>query len=255
MINIIYAMHSGPRSEQEDALLVGGKIIQEADLAPVYRKISANIPFIAAVCDGMGGHARGQWASSFVCERLSLQPTPKNSEEILARLRSIQKEMAPDAKHGDRTRAPEGTTMAGLLMNSQGVLAFNTGDSRVYHLSNEGGCRRVSQDHTLVQSLVDKGRMTLEEARVYPYRNIVEFGFGPVFTSAWKGGHFAPHIEHIPVNEGVWLVCSDGVHGVLEDKEIVELLTPPSTEGADKLVKRLESDASDNFSFILLWKS
>ena len=254
MFNIVYAMHTGPRDGQEDALLVAGQVVQEADLlSPVKLAISSEVSAIVAVCDGMGGHARGQWASRFVCEQLAASRIPSTPEEIETCLREIQKKMEVDPDGLGRKRPPEGTTVAGLLLHPQGMLAFNAGDSRIYHLPPEGGLVPVSHDHSLVQSLLDKGRLTADEARQYPYRNVVEFGMGCVFSSAWKGGHFSCHTNSFASSEGTWLLCTDGVYGAMEEEEILHLLMPPTVEGAGKLAQRLAMEATDNFTFILLW--
>lgn len=256
MFNIIYAMHTGPKDGQEDALLVMDQVVQEADLlSPVTLKISSDAPAIVAVCDGMGGHARGQWASRFVCEQLAVSPVPATPEETEACLRKIQTAMEVDPDGLGRKRPPEGTTVAGLLFHSQGMLAFNAGDSRIYRLPPEGGLVLVSRDHSLLQSLLDKGRLTADEARDYPYRNVVEFGLGYVFSSAWKGGHFSCHTSSFSNPDGAWLLCTDGVYGALEEEDIARLLTCPSVEGVGALAQRLAKEATDNFTFVVLWRT
>ena len=256
MFNIVYAMHTGPRDGQEDALLVAGQVVQEADLlTPINLDIPSDVPAIVAVCDGMGGHARGQWASRFVCEHLALPPIPTTTEEIEARLREIQTAMEIDPDGLGRKRPPEGTTVAGLLLHPQGVLAFNAGDSRVYHLPPEGGLVLASRDHSLLQSLLDKGRLTADEAHDYPYRNVVEFGMGYVFSSAWKGGHFSCHTHSFSSQDGVWLLCTDGVYGALEEEDLTRLLALPSLEGVGELAQRLAKEATDNFTLIVLWRT
>ncbi|WP_420905608.1 PP2C family protein-serine/threonine phosphatase [Candidatus Magnetaquiglobus chichijimensis] len=249
-------MHTGPREEQEDCLLVASDVMQVAEMrVPLMVQVAAEADLLVVVSDGMGGHARGQWASRFVCEQLAEQPLTPTPEVIEARLREIQLRMEEQAGWNGRRRAVEGATVVGLLRHAEGVTIFNAGDSRIYHRPEGGALTQLTHDHTLVQSLLDHGKLTPEEVADYPYRNVLEFGLGSAFASLWKGGRYSCRVRTLPDAGGVWLVCSDGVHGALAHAELEALLASPSPESAAHLAQRVWEESTDNFSFVLLWEA
>jgi PPM family protein phosphatase len=206
---------------------------------------------LAVVADGVGGQAAGEVASRCAIEsmialdkrRLS-RPLERELAEWVAwgnGMIRLVSECRPDT-------AGMSTTLTAVALDDDGryVLA-NIGDSRTY-LLRDGALRRLSRDDSLVQELLDAGRIGPEEARVHPRRSVVlraldgEPGSAPVIqTARARAGDRL-------------LLCSDGVSDVLDDEVLRETL---HTHGerracADRLVElALDAGARDNVSAVV----
>jgi serine/threonine protein phosphatase PrpC len=237
-------MDVGPRSGQEDCILVENQVFQEERLTNSSSYESDMI--LVAVCDGMGGHDAGEEASRFVCNKLNsiVDLVDFSGESLQTILNVVQTSSVSNLPKGS------GTTLAGLIVKNNRVIVFNAGDSRVYRIDGNGiSC--VSKDHSLVQDLVDRGMITEEEAFHHPYRNVVNFGIGPAFVKAKCKYDLYTHEEEI-VSKTVYLVCSDGLSDIMKNHEIFETLGTDPVADAEKLIKSLKKNRlKDNTSFIV----
>src|SRR5215207_9111511 len=127
-------------------------------------------PRLLAVADGMGGHAAGEVASSATIEELVHVESVGTDGDPLAALaaavnaaNSRIRQMVEE----DPARQGMGTTLTALFWNGQTLALAHIGDSRAY-LLRDGELRQITHDHTFVQTLVDEGRITAEEASVHP---------------------------------------------------------------------------------------
>ncbi len=241
-------MNIGLRDSQEDCIFVDGKVFQERSFpkVAVAKKRKDNVLF--AVCDGMGGHSRGEWASRFVCEKLKENlrnfHSSRNSVEFL--IEAIQNKMENEMVSNS------GTTIAGVALRDDRAEVFNAGDSRVYKITG-GGITYVSHDHSLVQSGIDRGDISPAEAFAHPYKNVIEFGMGDVFKDAWARGDRATYRKDDYLAEGeYYLICTDGVNDVLRDEEMDKILDGDPFGNLSALVEFLKERMKDNFSFILV---
>lgn len=208
---------------------------------------------LAVVADGMGGHAAGDVASALtiqafedLAERKHLEP--RDIVEAVARANHAI--VSEAAKHPER--AGMGTTLAGLAMVEQAGnphwLVFNIGDSRVYRLTHQGAAQ-LTIDHSEVAELVAAGRISKDEARVHPLRNVVTRSLGTVP---------APEIETwlVAAEPGdVFLVCSDGLTDELDDHEIASVVSAHDdmAAAATALVDAaLAMGAHDNVTVVLV---
>jgi PPM family protein phosphatase len=206
---------------------------------------------IFAVADGMGGHLSGDLASAAVVQRLDaateghfIDPSAVASALELA-LNDIT-EIAGDSELG------VGTTVTGatltLVDDEPHFAVFNVGDSRVYAFDDKE-FRQVTVDHSLVQELVDSGKISKEQSLKHPDGNIITRAIGfnekPV-----------PDVFFVPTHPGLRLViCSDGLTGELEDERIrLNLAAGLSTsETASALMDAaLASGARDNVTVIVV---
>jgi len=242
---VFSAMLRGPRNRQEDCLLSGTDLFQKDTLKQTK---TLDTDFLAAsVCDGLGGHDNGESASRFVCEQLQARFRegpfdPQNIRTVLAEIQA--------AAQG---RLPEncGTTVAGLMIKNGRVIAFNAGDSRVYKIT-ASGMTYVSHDHSLVQGLVDNALIQKDAANSHPLKNFVDFGIGPLFQDVWKD--YAVHVFEDSLGaDACYLICSDGVHDLMNEAEMHEILMPSPAENGQALIAALEKKGlRDNTSFIIL---
>jgi PPM family protein phosphatase len=217
------------RSNNEDAVLVGGRLL--------------------AVADGMGGLPAGELASDILVRALAVVDEMPDSgeplQDLIAALESANKQIE-EAVADDVARDGMGTTVTALMLSGDRVAALNVGDSRCY-LLRDGEMTQLTRDDTYVQALVDQGVLSPDDARRHPQRALV--------TQAVQGGPFRPAGRMIPVLVGDrFLLCSDGLTDYVEDHVIVETLrtNPDRKTCAAELVHRtLEAGAPDNVTVIV----
>ena len=244
-IKLYCAMDVGPRDNQEDCILLQGQALQGRQIEES-RNFSADIFDILAICDGMGGLAAGERASRFVCEHLGKAgAVDQPPEDIRPVLEKIQLAMEHDF-HDEC-----GTTVAGLVAGPAGIVVFNLGDSRVYKITG-GKIERRSHDHSIVQVLLDEGKITEREAFEHPYRNLITAGMGPAFSYKWTTETIHLQVEPATGKPSVYLICSDGVCDVLTDREIEEVLGDDPLSNGPALLERIKAlFMKDNTSYIV----
>jgi serine/threonine protein phosphatase PrpC len=169
---------------------------------------------LVAVADGMGGHAGGEVASTIAITALSAKQIDEDS------LLTVTKEI--DLAILDRSNAqPElagmGTTLTALHLTGDAVGLLHVGDTRCYAFAG-GKLNQLSNDHTVMQELIDQGRITPDEAVNHPQRSLL--------THALMGDSgFDPVVQLYPIKLGdQFLLCSDGLTGVLSDFEITKII-------------------------------
>ncbi|QAY72595.1 serine/threonine-protein phosphatase [Agromyces protaetiae] len=205
------------------------------------------------VADGMGGHAGGDVASAIATHRIAeadgdYASPPVAAAELEQTLLSANRRITETvAEHSELTGM--GTTVSALLLEGERVVIAHIGDSRIY-LLRSGELSQISTDHTFVQRLVDAGRITAEEAMVHPRRSVLMRVLGDVESS--------PEIDTmvLDTHEGDrWLLCSDGLSGVVPFDEIHEILSSDAgaKQVADRLVKAsLDGGAPDNVTVVVV---
>lgn len=206
-------------------------------------------PWLLAVCDGVGGAARGDIASSTAVNELRHLDEPPGPVDLLARVSDgIQEAHVAIGAQVDADQSLNGTsTTATVALFDGGRLALaHVGDSRAY-LYREGELSQLTNDHTFVQSLIDEGRITPEEARVHPHRNLI--------LKALDGIHDVdPDLFALELVPGDRLfLCSDGACGVLEDDEIAAILATgtPEASATEMVRASLEAGSSDNVTCVV----
>jgi protein phosphatase len=139
-----------------------------------------------------------------------------------------------------------GTTLTLLWEDDESILIAHVGDSRAY-LLRDGKLTRVTEDHSIVGELLRNKKITPEEAKTHPYRNVITRAIG---TDAIVEADVARMEKR---RGDVWLVCSDGLFHMLDDREIEDvLLHADREEAAGKLLEMtLDRGAEDNVSILL----
>jgi PPM family protein phosphatase len=178
-------------------------------------------PQLIAVADGMGGHAAGEVASRIAVEVLkSLTPALISSEIdedsvedlLMHSLHSIDAEISLVTDEEIEKRGM-GTTLTALLIRDKYISLLHVGDSRCYRLRGNT-LEQLSNDHTVIQELLDQGAISEAEAADHPQRSML--------TQALRGdGDVTPVLQMYEIKKGDrYLLCSDGLSGVLTEKEI-----------------------------------
>jgi serine/threonine protein phosphatase PrpC len=178
-------------------------------------------PQLLAVADGMGGHAAGEVASRIAVEVLqSLVPTLVSTDIdedsvtdlLMHSLHSIDSEISVVTDE-DIEKRGMGTTLTALLIRDKHISLLHVGDSRCYRLRGNS-LEQLSNDHTIIQELLDQGAISPAEALEHPQRSML--------TQALRGdGDVTPVLQIYEKKRGDrYLLCSDGLSGVLTEKEI-----------------------------------
>lgn len=182
---------------------------------------------VFVVCDGMGGHVGGAKASSIAVESI-INNLKENKYDNPLNALNASLQFANMQILGFANDHPEykgmGTTACVLLLQSDGAYYAHVGDSRIYlYLGKEKKLHRITKDHSYVQSLVDKGIMSDEEAEKDPHKNRILKALGvtpnlePTFNKAK------------PKNGDIFLICSDGLSGMIPDSTIEKVLGQNTT--------------------------
>lgn len=177
---------------------------------------------LAVVCDGMGGAKSGNIASIlamdvFVEEIRRTWHGRMDRERIDQMLRSAVK-LANFTVYDQARQFEEfdgmGTTLVAVLLHGRKATVVNVGDSRAYCVTRDG-IRLVTKDHSLVQLMVDRGDMTLEQAKAYPGKNFITRAIGTEAVVLCD-------ISHLEVTKGdYFFLCTDGLSNMMDDQEIL----------------------------------
>ena len=209
---------------------------------------------LIAICDGMGGHAGGDTASTIAIRSLAHieQDNVQGDVQIIAHMMKTSVMAAHDAIVGkakrERRLAGMGTTVTSVALVAGYWVLAHIGDSRAY-LLHDGRLIRMTTDHSYVQHLIDTGRISESEARNHPQRNVVMRVLGDFDIDSRPD--IAVRKAH-PSDR--WLLCSDGLCGVLEDSTLQEVLSTCSDqeECAQQLVSMaLRAGSTDNVTAVI----
>ena len=174
---------------------------------------------LAVVADGMGGHRAGEVASAVTVEVLEGMAGRRSLADLVLAVHTANRNITERAAADESLRGM-GTTVCVVGMvdeDGEHVAVLNVGDSRVY-LYAVGALRRLTEDHSLVETLVREGRITAEEAEVHPQRNVLTRALGVealVVVDAWLLS---------PCEGDRLLLCSDGLFNELDESRIAEVL-------------------------------
>jgi PPM family protein phosphatase len=226
-----YAAHSDRglvRANNEDSVYAGARLL--------------------ALADGMGGHAAGEVASQLVIAALAHLDDDEPGGDLLAKLDAAvrsgnaaiaaQVEMEPELEG-------MGTTLTAILFAGNRIGLVHIGDSRGY-LLRDGELTQITKDDTFVQTLVDEGRITREEAHSHPQRSLI--------MRALTGHEVEPTLTMREARAGDrYLLCSDGLSDPVSDETILEALQIPDvSEAAYRLIElALRGGGPDNVTVVV----
>ena len=230
------------------------RIVEKSSITDVGRQRQSNEDSfferspLFAVADGMGGARAGEVASRMAVEELAeMDDSGSRAEERLREIAQGANRRIYDMAQGDSEHAGMGTTFTAVLVSGREVAVGHVGDSRLYRL-REGRLERLTDDHSLVEELVRQGKLSPEEAEVHPQRSIITRALGPekdvqvdTFTHTAKDGD-------------VYLLCSDGLSGMVPDAGMQQILSESSSldDAANGLIAAAnENGGKDNITAVL----
>lgn len=203
-------------------------------------------PRVLAVADGMGGHAAGEVASSTVITTLLKNLDGELSKDWITTTILLGSKKIAEAIHSDSEKEGMGTTLSLILSTGDTGIIGHVGDTRVYRFENDT-LDQLTEDHTYVQELVDRGEITADEALIHPRRNLLMRAIDGART-------IDIDVLEVPLALGQrYLICSDGLAGVISDIAIAEALQiEDMTLAVETLVqKALDNGAPDNVTVVL----
>lgn len=242
-----------PKSKAEENLPAGILSAFRTDVGKV-RANNQDAPIVSeklrlyGVADGMGGHKGGEVASTSARDDLlrELEGKTPSVAALSGAIEEVNRQIYHQQEHDDALTGM-GTTLSVLWMSDNFVYIGHVGDSRVY-LLRDGEFRQMTLDHSLVEQLVREGVLTEEEAQNHPMRNIITRAIGTDET-----------VEvDVVVEErrkgDLWLVCSDGLHGLVDDRQMRDALRQYAPEkAADVLLKAaLDAGGRDNVTLVIV---
>lgn len=209
---------------------------------------------VFVVADGMGGHAAGEVASEMAVQIVARHLLPLASVRDAGAADLVNKSLQDankaiyDRMLAETDKQGMGTTASVMVLSDQGYLIGQIGDSRVY-LYRDGTLVQITKDHSYVQEQVDAGLLTPEQARYHPYSNVITRCVGAsdeVEADIYSG--------EVRVGD-VFLLCSDGLTGMVDDRRLAQLLMARS--GPGRVVDSLIAEANgrgglDNITAIVI---
>jgi PPM family protein phosphatase len=232
--------HAGAvRDHNEDSLVIGQWTLCAAETeTPQTLAFPIASPLVVAIADGLGGHPAGDVASTFVVRELAQVGPTLDSEQKLRDVLNACNKALYNIAADQPTLLAMGTTVAGVLITSDQVFAFNVGDSRVY-THGPDGLRQVSvddspplppgQDHTAIVTQTLGGGLTYTDVE--------------------------PHVAAFPQSTDVrWLICSDGLSDLVDNETLSDLLKEAEdSRAAFELWKAaIEAGGDDNITLALV---
>ncbi len=239
---------------------LGQRQNQEDSLYPALGK-STSDDRLFILCDGMGGHEKGEVASSTVCEVmgktiLSLwNPSEPLTDEMFQQALSAAYDALDAKDHGEERKM--GTTMTFLCLHADGATVAHIGDSRIYQLrpATKKSPARImfrTQDHSLVNDLVKIGEITEEEAKHHPQKNVITRAMQPCQEHRAKAD--IAHLTDIQPGDYFYM-CSDGMLEQSTDENILNIITKPNVTDEQKLemLRKVTEENKDNHTAHLIY--
>ena len=208
----------------------------------------ANGPLLI-VADGMGGYTGGEYASTMVVDTIVevVQAAPEITTAVLERAIQKANHMVYEKSKTYKELAGMGTTAVVAYLPDSLLYWAHVGDSRLYHY-DKSGLQRLTNDHSMVQQLVEAGTITEEEVIHHPKRNMLTRAIGVYDKVEVDTGMIEVHEQ-----ERI-LLCSDGLSGYIEESRIAEVLSEESNESRtlEDLVQLVyDAGARDNVTIVL----
>ena len=207
---------------------------------------------VFAVADGMGGHLAGEVASRMALDAVQemARRHPRADTVILRDTVRAAHEAIYRHAQSHAECAGMGTTLSVLWRGGHYAYIAHVGDSRIYRMRG-GELERITQDHSLVEEMIRARLITREQARTHPRRNVITRALG-------TQGDNEPDVLAVDVEPGdLWLLCSDGLTGMVSDEEIARTLRGGRSldDMADSLIRQaLDAGGRDNVTLVL-WRS
>lgn len=220
-----------------------------------YISQDTDVPRLYILADGMGGYKGGEIASKLATDSVksyinsNFDENLVEKEEILKLIESAV-EYANMVVYEKSKEVPElegmGTTLEVCLIYNNKAYIGHVGDSRIYRI-RKGVIRKLTKDHSYVQQLVEDKKITREEAKTHPKKNMLTKALGctPYVEPDIRARNFE--------RDDIFIMCSDGLTNMVDDNNICELIMQDITTAADKLIENANASGGyDNITVIII---
>ena len=219
---------------------------------------NASDEYLLVVADGMGGHRKGEVASSLAVSRLGkrFNDTPSIGSKLDAvnwlndNINEINKEILEYGENNNDSKGL-GTTVVVALLTKNYLIFGNIGDSSGFVIKNNK-LHKVTKDHTLVNLLVDAGNLTLDEAKIHPKKNVLMRALGAAEKAELD-------IFDVDMQSEAIMLCSDGLTNMLTEDQIEKVLIDEELEVEEKVEKLIMKcnarGGNDNISIAYLTRN
>jgi protein phosphatase len=239
MIEIACVVEAGVEApKNDDRAAVNGKLVSDG----CYQETVEN-SCLVVVCDGVGGNAYGNEAAEIVANHFICLSDTQLSIELIEKQIEIANEAVRNAQRSDAEHSKMATTLAGLYIDGDDFIAFNIGDTRIYRYRSY--IAQISKDHSAQQEAIDLGLLP-------------KSGQESVITRYIGGVYAAPEIidgKGRVLDNDVFLLCTDGVWGVLGEDDFEDLLGKEVLLGEKCQLfveTALKNGSEDNLSIIII---
>ncbi len=203
---------------------------------------------LAGVADGMGGHKGGEIASAGLRDGLlrELKDCHPDKNKLEEAISTVNRELWTQQEN-DASLSGMGTTLTILWPDEKNMIIGQIGDSRAY-LLRDGNLTQITNDHSMVADMVRKGVLTEEQAACHPMRNYITRAVG---TEVKIETDMTIHDRR---QGDRWLVCSDGLYGMITRSALEQIMMKDDLENAaDELLEAaLQGGGKDNITLVLL---
>ena len=220
------------------SILTDKGVVREMNQDSCFLTLFDDNTCFAVVCDGMGGPNAGEIASDIAIKNISERfaagwrkgMSVDSVKNLLLTSISAANICVYDEAKSDTMLSGMGTTAVAAVYNGTALVTAHVGDSRAYYCNNE--LVQVTKDHSLVQEMFDAGTLTIEEAKTYPYKNVITRAIG-----IDESVDIEFNVRLISKSDKV-LLCSDGLTNYIDNDTILEVLSTVDTEScAGRLVE------------------
>jgi protein phosphatase len=203
---------------------------------------------VFVVADGMGGAQAGEVASQMAVEEFEPGLPNGSPEESLSEIIRSANNKIHDMSRSNTQRSGMGTTCTAIYVDTREVVLAHVGDSRCY-LYRDGELTRLTRDHSLVGELVDRGKLTEEQAEMHPQRSVITRALGPEYD-------VKVDTERVEARDGdVFLLCSDGLTSMVREAGLIPVFEHAASleeTGRGLIAAANEAGGRDNITVILV---
>lgn len=224
------------------------RINQDACLAAMINQDGKDY-YVFAAADGLGGHRSGEVASKMAIDHIANHLCEVNDYynqmEMDRLVNDINSEIVKQSIHNPDLSGMA-TTLTLCILNEERLSVTQIGDSRAYRI-NEEGIKQLTKDHSLVQMLIDEGRLSEEDAKRHPNRNVITRALG-------TDNRVQIDLYEYPIKEkDTYLVCTDGLYSMVSEEDILNIIqnnAPP--EAVKQLINKAnENGGNDNITVLI----
>lgn len=256
MMNITFFTNKGNvRDHNEDAVVFAGNSVSCCSMSnPVMINVESSDRYFVVI-DGMGGYHGGEKAASIVASSFtsysgSWDIPVRTAQDKITQILHKSVQIISETAGENPLYSSMGAALAGIVICSDAVLAFNCGDCRVYRQHGEY-LEKLTHDHSVVQELCDKGEIEEDDMRTHERKNVI------TACVSSKIEDLDIFFRVLPLNAGQrFFVCSDGVWEAMQIDDIERHTTNLSvSEAAESLASflfTLHENCSDNISFMMI---